>query len=208
MWVTGKTSTTISQEYSKFQHLTLIELSSSIPSDGERGFKSHSPHPYDCFIIIIMDLIMIAMTKLEISFEKGGTLTATLLEDKAPETCKAILEALSVTSEVLHAQYAGSEVYFEDFPARDDVPFENTTSRVDENMYLTNKHPGGVLAYYPNPKVKSFCIVYGEIVPRRLVDVEIPLNVFAEIDDKEKAVELGSRVRREGVEKVTVKAKK
>jgi len=148
------------------------------------------------------------MTKLEISFEKGGTLTATLLEDKAPETCKAILEALPVTSEVLHAQYAGSEVYFEDFPARDDVPFENTTSRVDENMFLTNKHPGGVLAYYPNPKVKSFCIVYGEIVPRRLVDVEIPLNVFAEIDDKEKAVELGSRVRREGVEKVTIKAKK
>jgi len=163
---------------------------------------------YDCFIRIMMVFIVIAMTRLEISFEKGGTLTATLLMDKAPETCKAILEALPVTSEVLHAQYAGSEVYFEDFPARDDVPFENTTSRVDENMFLTNKHPGGVLAYYPNPKVKSFCIVYGEIVPRRLVDVEIPLNVFAEIDDKEKAVELGSRVRREGVEKVTVKAKK
>jgi len=40
MWVTEKTSTTISREYSKFQHLTLIRLSSSIPSDRERGFKS------------------------------------------------------------------------------------------------------------------------------------------------------------------------
>ena len=148
------------------------------------------------------------MTQLEISFEKGGVLTATLLEDKAPETCKAIVETLPVTSEVLHAQYAGSEVYFEDFPARDDVPFENTTSRLDENYYLTNKHPGGILAYYPNPEVKSFCIVYGEIVPRRKVDIEIPLNIFAEIDDWERAVELGNRVRREGVEKVTIRLKR
>ena len=148
------------------------------------------------------------MTQLEISFERGGILTATLLEEKAPETCKAILEVLPVTSEVLHAQYAGSEVYFEDFPARDDVPFENTTSRLDDDMYLTNKHPGGILAYYPNPKVKSFCVVYGEIVPRRTVDVEIPLNIFAEIENKEKAVELGNRVRREGVESITIKLKK
>ena len=148
------------------------------------------------------------MIQLEISFERGGILTATLLEEKAPETCKAILEVLPVTSEVLHAQYAGSEVYFEDFPARDDVPFENTTSRLDDDMYLTNKHPGGILAYYPNPKVKSFCVVYGEIVPRRTVDVEIPLNIFAEIENKDKAVELGNRVRREGVESITIKLKK
>jgi len=33
------------------------------------------------------------------------------------------------------------------------------------------------------------------------------LNVFAEIDDREMAVELGRHVRREGVEKITVKAK-
>lgn len=148
------------------------------------------------------------MTQLEINFERGGTLVATLLEDKAPETCKAILEALPVTAEVLHAQYAGSEVYFEDFPAKDDVPFENTTSRLDENLFLTNKHQGGILAYYPNPMVKSFCIVYAEIVPRRYVDIEIPLNIFAEIENKDKAVELGNRVRREGVEKVTIKLKK
>ncbi|MBN2334935.1 DUF3830 family protein [Candidatus Bathyarchaeota archaeon] len=147
------------------------------------------------------------MTQLEITFEKGGTLTATLLEDKAPMTCKAIVEALPVTATVLHAQYAGSEVYFEDFPARDDIPFENTTSRMDENLYLTNKHPGGVLAYYVNPKVKSFCIVYGETVPRRTVDVEIALNIFAEIDDKRLAAELGNRVRRQGVEEVTISLK-
>lgn len=145
------------------------------------------------------------MVDLELLFEKGGRLTATLLEDRAPKTCEAIKEALPVSSKVLHAQYAGSEVYFENYPAKDDVPFENTTSRMDENLFLTNKHPGGILAYYPNPKVKSFCIVYGEIVPRRLVDVEIALNIFAEINEKDKAIEIGNRIRREGSETVTIR---
>jgi hypothetical protein len=147
------------------------------------------------------------MVELEILFEKGGKLTATLLEDEAPKTCHAIKEALPVSASVLHAQYAGSEVYFENFPAKDDVPFENTTSRMDENLYLTNKHPGGILAYYPNPKVKSFCIVYGEIVPRRKVDVEIALNIFAEIKEKKKAVEIGNRIRTNGSEEVTIRVK-
>jgi hypothetical protein len=147
------------------------------------------------------------MVELEILFEKGGILTATLLENKAPETCKAIQEVLPVSASVLHAQYAGSEVYFENFPARDDVPFENTTSRMDENLFLTNKHPGGILAYYPNPKVKSFCIVYGEIVPRRKVDVEIALNIFADINEKERAVKIGNRIRNFGAEQVTIRRK-
>jgi len=76
---------------------------------------------------------------------------------------------------------------------------------MDENLFLTNKHPGGILAYYPNPKVKSFCIVYGEIVPRRTVDVEIALNIFAEINEKELAVELGNRIRNNGTEEVNIR---
>ena len=144
--------------------------------------------------------------KLEMVFSKGGILTATLMWDEAPMTCEAIVEALKepVTGRLLHAQFAGSEVYFEQFPARDEIPFENTTSHMDENLYLTNKIEGGVLAYYVNPKVKSFCIVYGEIIPRRTVDIEIALNIFAEIDDKEEAKKIGERSRWEGPGSVTV----
>jgi hypothetical protein len=47
-------------------------------------------------------------------------------------------------------------------------------------------------------EVRSFCIVYGEIVPRRFVDVEIALNVFADIDDKEEAKRIGEQSRWEG----------
>lgn len=152
--------------------------------------------------------------KLEMIFSNGGMLTARLLWDKAPKTCEAMVAALQkpVTSGedcgiLLHAQYAGSEVYFENFPAADDIPFENTTARMDENMYLTNKIDGGVLAYYVNPAIKSFCIVYGELIPRRTVDVPIALNIFAEIEDKEEAKRIGWDARTKGPGTVTVQIK-
>ena len=84
--------------------------------------------------------------KLELDFKKWGKVTATLLWVKAPETCAAIVETLRqepVTAPLLHAQYAGSELYFEDFPTNREIPFENTTLRIDENLFNTNKHPGG-----------------------------------------------------------------
>jgi hypothetical protein len=145
--------------------------------------------------------------KLQLNFEKWGMVMATLLWDEAPETCAAIVEALQkqpVTARLLHAQYAGSELYFEDFPTERAIPFENTTLRMDDNLYITNKHPGGVLAFYVKPDVRSFCFVYGEVIPRRTVDVEIALNVFAEIDDKEKAIRIGGHSRWEGGGSVTV----
>ena len=141
-------------------------------------------------------------------FDKGGRLTATLLWDKAPETCAGIVKTLQkgpITARLLHAQYAGSELYFEDFPTDEEIPFENTTLRMDEDLFITNKHPGGVLAFYVNPNVRSFYIVYGEIVPRRYVDVEIALNVFAEIDQKDEAKKIGERSRWEGPGSVTIK---
>ncbi len=153
--------------------------------------------------------------KLEIIFSNGGALTARLLWEKAPQTCEAIVAALQkpVTSGegcgiLLHAQYAGSEVYFENFPAADDIPFENTTARMDKNMYLTNKIDGGVLAYYVNPAIKSFCIVYGELIPRRTVDVPIALNIFAEIEDQKEAKRIGWEARIKGPGTVTVQIKK
>jgi hypothetical protein len=147
--------------------------------------------------------------KLQLDFEKWGKVTATLLWDKAPETCAAIVEAVQkqpVTARTLHAQYAGSELYFEDFPTDREIPFENTTLRMDENLYITNKHPGGVLAFYVKPAIRSFCFVYGEIIPRRTADVEIALNVFAEIDDKERAKEIGRESRWVGGGSVTISA--
>ena len=145
--------------------------------------------------------------KLSIEFESGEKVTATLLWEDAPKTCEAIVDALPVESETLHAQWAGSELYFEDFPTTEDIPFENTTSRSEEYL-LTNKISGGVLAFYVNPDVRSFCFVYDEIIPRRKVDTQIELNVFAEIDDPEKAEEIGKRSITESPLKMKVSVSK
>ena len=129
--------------------------------------------------------------------------------DKAPKTCEGIVSTLrkngSYTEKLLHAQYAGSEVYFENLPIEGQLPFENTTLRMDENLYITNKIDGGVLAFYVNPKVLSFCIVNGTLIPRRTVDVEIALNIFAEINEKNEAKRIGERSRWDGPGSVTVK---
>jgi len=143
--------------------------------------------------------------KLELVFEKWGRLTATLLWDEAPKTCEAIVEALPVTADCLHAQYAGSEFYFEDFPTKRDIPFENTTCRSVDYL-LTNRIDGGILAFYVNPKVLSFCFVYGELVPRRTVEQEIELNIFASLDDVDEARRIGEAGRRDGPGSMTIRA--
>jgi hypothetical protein len=144
--------------------------------------------------------------KLELIFSKGGRLTATLLWEKAPRTCAAIVGALPVTSDLLHARNTGAHLYFEYFPIDEQIPFENTTCRSDENHVLTNKHPGGVLTYYPNPEIRCFGIPYGEIIPHgRAIDVVVEFNVYAEIDNKEDAKEIGEKCWREGPGSVTVR---
>ena len=57
------------------------------------------------------------MGKIVMTFERGGSLTATLFEDRAPETCKRVLDALPVEAEVIHAMWAGEEIFFSGFPA-------------------------------------------------------------------------------------------
>ena len=56
-----------------------------------------------------------------------------------------------------------------------------------------------------NPKILSFCAVYGEIIPHRTADVEIAQNVFADIDDWEEAKVIGERSCWEGPGGITVK---
>lgn len=90
-------------------------------------------------------------------------------------------------------------------PAKRDIPYENTTCHFDENYLLTKRIPGGVLAFFVNPAVRSFFIVYGEIIPRRTADVEIALSIFAEIDNKAEAVHIGERSRWEGAGVATVR---
>ena len=130
------------------------------------------------------------MAKIVMEFERGGKITGTLFEERAPQTCKRILDALPVEAEVVHAMWAGEEIFFGDFPAQ--FEYERPTQEVDP----------GALAMVP--RSSSFCIFYGRAIPRGAVDQEIDVTVFGQVDDVEAMAEIGKRVRRCGVEKITI----
>jgi hypothetical protein len=128
------------------------------------------------------------MAKLRFEFERGGVIEGTLFEDRAPETCKRILDALPHEAEVIHAMWAGEEIFFSNFPAT--FEYEQPTQNVES----------GALAMVPESS--SFCIFYGRSMPRKAVDEGIDVTVFGQVDDVAAMAEIGRRVRREGVEKV------
>jgi hypothetical protein len=133
-------------------------------------------------------------SKIKMTFERGGQVTATLLEEAAPETCQVVLKALPVEHEALHAMWAGEEIFFNGFPTEEDIGLENATADIE---------PGDI-AY--NAPFKSFCIFYGKSIPRSAVDQEIEVNVFAKADDVEELAKIGKRVRRQGIESVRIEA--
>ena len=130
------------------------------------------------------------MGKIVMTFERGGSLTGTLFGDRAPETCRTVLEALPVEAEVIHAMWAGEEIFFSGFPAT--FEYEAPTKDVEP----------GALAMVP--RSSSFCIFYGQAIPRGAVDAEIDVTVFGRADDVAAMAEIGRRVRRRGVEKITI----
>jgi len=130
------------------------------------------------------------MQKLVLEFERGGRIEATLDEQRAPQTCKAILAALPVEMETLHAMWAGEEIFFNGFPAQ--FEYEQPTQQVEP----------GALAMVP--RSSSFCVFYGPSIPRGAVDQTIDVTVFGQVDDVEAMATIGKRVRMQGVEKIRI----
>jgi len=130
------------------------------------------------------------MAKIVLDFERGGRITATLFEDRAPETCASILEALPVEAEAIHAMWAGEEIFFGGFPAK--FEYEQPARNVEP----------GALAMVP--RSSSFCVFYGRAIPRGSVDREIDVTVFGRVEDVPAMAEIGKRVRLRGAEKITI----
>lgn len=67
--------------------------------------------------------------KIRISFEKGGSFIADLMEDKAPVTCRIVWDALERpwTEKFIHSNIMGFMVESPYFPVEDDLqlPLEN-----------------------------------------------------------------------------------
>ncbi len=91
------------------------------------------------------------MAESFLRLEIGGDMwRLALLRDRAPNTCRALEALLPVRSHMVHAKFAGDEVFFM-VPGA--WPIENPVTEV---------RPGDV-GYYPDPQ--TVCIFYGGIVP-------------------------------------------
>ena len=132
------------------------------------------------------------MAKIRMTFERGGAIDATLDEQRAPKTCAAILAALPVEAQPIHAMWAGEEIFFSNYPGT--FEYENPTIKVEY----------GDLAMVPESN--SFCIFYGKSIPRKAVDQTVDVTVFGRVDDIAGMTEISKRIRQKGMETVRITA--
>lgn len=117
----------------------------------------------------------------------GGVFEAELLEEEAPETCKAFLNALPMEGTVRQARFAGEEVFFR---AEIAVGPENRVAP-----------KAGDIAFNADPAWKAVCIYYGD----KIKASSPPYNLFARIrGDLAQLKAVGERVWRKGEETVRV----
>ena len=141
------------------------------------------------------------MSKVEISFEKGGVFTAELFEKEAPKTCAELKKHLPFTSAATHSTCAGQAV----------VCFPKDFNVTPENQQTVGIYPGtlGFLCKKPEWSIPDeIYISYGRFfVPRGFrIDYQEPINIFAEIrDNLSELAEIGKRIHLCGQETVTIR---
>jgi len=141
-------------------------------------------------------------------FERGGKVVAELLEEKAPKTCKLILEALPFQNPVVHAMWAGEEIFFDGIPVPKTLDYENDTNNIVPGDVACLSSPSfHNVPHLADKGVTSVCIFYGIGRPRRSVDATLDVNVFAKIKDIKAITEVARRIRWEGSEKITIRLK-
>ena len=143
------------------------------------------------------------MTKsVLLKFERGGQVSAELLEEKAPQTCGVFVASLPVELTLMHAMWAGEEIFSNDFPIRSELKGENEVNEMKGGEVglispLVHRH-------LPKAGFVPFCMWYGRGRARKGVDETIEVNICAMIEELETIRSIGSRIRREGAEKVRI----
>jgi len=132
--------------------------------------------------------------KLEIKIDDSVFL-ATMLEKKAPKTCKTVFNLLPLEGEVFHATWSGDMLFFKCHEVPSKLEPENQTvypSRGDVAL---------------NSNLKEIQIIYGQAQLRARFG-PAPDNLFARITENlEGLEEIGKRIHREGAKKITIKTR-
>ena len=138
------------------------------------------------------------MSYVTISFERGGTFTARLLEDEAPRTCAVIRERLPFSYRFHHSIVSGQAIVT--------LPPDLTVPR--ENQRVAGIWPGTLSFLVKDEPVlvpDEIYISYGIFISRGLtVDATQPVNVFGHIEaDLHALATVGRRILMNGAEMVS-----
>lgn len=123
------------------------------------------------------------------------TLKAELHDDKAPETCRLLLENMPIRGYAIQARWSGEAAWLQMDPFGIEAPQENATS-----------YPGpGQLLYYPGGvSEKEILIPYGSAIFASKFGL-LPGNHFATVTDEyELLEEVGRKVLWEGAQAITI----
>jgi len=141
---------------------------------------------------------MVVVTRMttSIQIDIGGIdFIAELLEKEAPETCRAIREALPIEGKVIQARWSGEAVWFPMNALGIEVIQENATS-----------HPSrGDILYYPGGKSeKEMLIPYGSALFSSKVG-QLQGNHFATVvEGANRLDEMGNKVLWDGAQNIRI----
>jgi hypothetical protein len=139
--------------------------------------------------------------RIALEFARGGRVRAVLLADRAPRTCAAVWNALPHEAEVLHARWAGREIFLP-IPLPDKPPMENLTNRVSAGEIIYFREWEG---QYDNTGFETVGLFYGaEVIREWRGDVKANLIARLLPEDLPLLEEVGLRVWRQGAEWVRV----
>ncbi|KAF0822691.1 DUF3830 family protein [Cytobacillus firmus] len=141
------------------------------------------------------------MKRILITFENGESFPATLKEDKAPQTCEKVWEALPLCSVVRHSRWSGRDLNFaiksNDLPKREN---QTILTSIGEVVYWRD------WPLETDSKVNEVIAIYYGAEHTRSNKGDELVNVFAQIDYThfELLETVGERIWLNGTEKIKI----
>jgi hypothetical protein len=134
--------------------------------------------------------------------DEGVSASARLLREQAPETCRAVVDALPAAGTARHGIYSGSEVYLI-LPELLHPPRENATTIVGPGdvAFLTVEKGSG---YGIDEAYSEICWFYGLDATPSMPEGPIAVNIFARLYDADAFFAVCRDMRLEGAKKVEI----
>ena len=134
--------------------------------------------------------------------DEGVAASARLLQEQAPDTCLAVVDALPAAGSARHGIYSGSEVYLV-LPELLAPPREHATTIVGPGDvgFLTVEKGSG---YGIEEAYSEVCWFYGLDATPSMPEGPIAVNVFARLYDADAFFAVCRRMRLEGAKRLEI----